>query len=202
MWKGIIGVFAFASLYSTHALAANEKEAIKKCDIDASREFKHGDKETKLQAIINFGKCIKNQNKPIVGSYLCHVENRVGVIVKGDNVTSANFTPPKSEQTFHLNIAEVSDEKKRQNCAVFMEEFGLEDFIGKYANNCMVNYDVEGPGFIRSSRDGVHTFDSQMNFSLFGNKFVYYYFSNVGLGEAASQSESPFIDRGTCEKIN
>jgi hypothetical protein len=88
MWKGIIGVFAFASLYSTHALAANEKEAIKKCDIDASREFKRGDKETKLQAIINFGKCIKNQNKPIVGSYLCHVENRVGVIVKADNVTS------------------------------------------------------------------------------------------------------------------
>ena len=202
MWKGIIGVFAFASLYSMHALAANEKEAIKKCDIDASREFKRGDKETKLQAIINFGKCIKNQNKPIVGTYLCHVENRVGVIVKGDNVTSANFTPPKSEQTFHLNIAEVSDEKKRQNCAVFTEEFGLEDFIGKYENNCMVNYDVEGPGFIRSSRDGVHTFDSQMNFSLFENRFVYYYFSNVGLGEAASQSESPFIDRGTCEKIN
>jgi hypothetical protein len=49
---------------------------------------------------------------------------------------------------------------------------------------------------------GVHKFDSQMNFSLFGNRFVYYYFSNVGLGEAASQSESPFIDRGTCEKIN
>jgi hypothetical protein len=74
--------------------------------------------------------------------------------VKGDNVTSLTFTPPKSEQTFHLNIAEVSGEKKRQNCAVFTEEFGLEDFIGKYANNCMVNYDVEGPGFIRSSRDG------------------------------------------------
>jgi hypothetical protein len=41
MWKAIIGVFTFASLSSTHALAANEKEAIKKCDIDAFREFKH-----------------------------------------------------------------------------------------------------------------------------------------------------------------
>jgi hypothetical protein len=155
-----------------------------------------------LQAIIDFGKCIKKQNKPIVGSYLCHIENRVGVIVNGDNVTSVNVTPPKSEQTFHLNIAEVSDEKKRQNCAVLTEEFGLEDFIGRYANNCLVNYDVEGPGFIHSSTDGVHTFDSQMSFSLFWNKFVYYYFSNVGLGETASQSESPFVDRGTCDKMN
>jgi hypothetical protein len=198
----IVGVCALASLTSTHAIAASEKDAIKKCDIDAFREFTHADKATKLQAIIDFGKCIKTQNKSVVGSYLCHVENRVGVIVKGDNGTSVNLTPPKSEQTFHLNIAEVSDEKKRQNCAVLTEEFGLEDFIGRYANNCLVNYDVEGPGFIRSSTDGVHTFDSQMSFSLFGNKFVYYYFSDVGMGETASQSESPFVDRGTCEKMN
>jgi hypothetical protein len=123
-------------------------------------------------------------------------------MVKGENGTSVTLTPPKSEQTFHLNITEVSDERKRQNCAVLTAEFGLEDFIAKYANNCLVNYDVDGPGFSRSSTDGVHTFDSQMSFSLFGNKFVYYYFSNVAVGEAASQSESPFVDRGTCEKIN
>ena len=202
MWKAMIGVFAFASFLSTHVIAASEKEAIKKCDIDAFREFTHADKATKLRAIIDFGKCIKTENKSIVGSYLCHVENRVGVMVKGENGTSVILTPPKSEQAFHLNITEVSDERKRQNCAVLTEEFGLEDFIAKYANNCLVNYDVDGPGFSRSSTDGVHTFDSQMSFSLFGNKFVYYYFSNVAVGEAASQSESPFVDRGTCEKIN
>jgi hypothetical protein len=120
----------FASLASTHAVAANEKEAIKKCDIDAFREFKHGDKETKLQAIIDFGKCIKNQNKSIVGSYLRHVENRVGVIVKGDNVTSVNFTPPNSEQTFHLDIAEVSDEKKRSA----VEGKGVRRIVGWMKN--------------------------------------------------------------------
>jgi hypothetical protein len=64
----MIGVFAFASFLSTHVIAASEKEAIKKCDIDAFREFTHADKATKLRAIIDFGKCIKTEISRLWGA--------------------------------------------------------------------------------------------------------------------------------------
>ena len=156
----------------------------------------HGNKEQLIQAIMNYGQCVKAENKERVGKYFCHADSAVEILMNHENgqtLESGNQRP--SVDTFYLTITEVDNDTKRVSCDY--GELGVaNNFIGE-GNQCLANYHVEfsngsSLGGVSYSTDGYSFYGAFSNFTLYGtNVFIW---STVG---ALSK-----IMKGRCEKVN
>jgi hypothetical protein len=186
----IIGIFVSAFVVSILLIKASSATCF-------PSEFKleRGNRENNIQTIIDFGNCLKKENKERVGKYFCYVENMVGIQVDDKNKkTSGNIKP--SDEKFFITIEEISDNQKRISCD--WGEFGLDSNLdGHYMNNCLANYKIKSSlknEIFGSSADGMNFVDPISKFSLYGtNEFVWLQ-SAVIVGS--------YISRGKCEKIN
>jgi len=167
MWKKAIGigviVFASSMFFIETSMAT--------C-FETEFKFEHGNREKNIQAIMDYGKCVKAENKARVGKYFCHTENTVGIDVDPENgrtIASGNDKP--SVDTFVVTITEVSDDQKRLSCDY--GEFGIADNLHGGGNRCLANYAIEFwsggkiSSSIRSSADGYNGY-SDYETSAFG----------------------------------
>src|SRR5262245_40496008 len=71
----------------------------------------NGTKEENVKTILDFGKCIKNEQRMRVGKWLCYVSAMVGIQKQDNDNTFAGQIRAKDEK-FFITISEISDHSK------------------------------------------------------------------------------------------
>jgi len=162
---------------------------------ETNYKYEHTNREQIIQAIMNYGKCVKAENKARVGKYLCHADNMVGILFdakNGQTLESGNQKP--SVDAFFVTIDEIDDDTKRLGCDV--GEFGVAANFGGGQNRCLANYHIEFSdktlGGVSNSSDGFSFYSYRSNFTLLGaNEFIW---STVG--------PLATMLKGRCEKVD
>jgi len=178
-----------------------ERSIAEQC-LGLNSKFKDGNREQKIQAILDYGNCVKKENKARVGKWFCYVKNMVGIQVDDDNkiISSGNVKP--NDEKFFVAIEEISDDQKRLQCD--QNEFGIDPGImgfylsGLNTNPCLANYKIRfpentNPNIIDPlSTDGIHFYRAPFSFALYEtNDFVLF-----------RTFKSSYVSHGKCEKIN
>jgi hypothetical protein len=162
---------------------------------ETNYKFEHGNREQVIQAIMDYGKCVKAENKSQVGKYFCHTDNMVGISSdprNGQTIESGNQKP--SVDTFYVTISEIDDHMKRIACDY--GELGVGNNFGDTQNQCLANYHIDfsdgTSGGVPNSVDGYVFYNEFSNFILFGtNTFMW-----------AHMGGWSTIMKGRCEKVN
>jgi hypothetical protein len=123
--KGMVGIITVVVCFgSVQAIAVNDAEAIEKTKtcFPLSDELEPGNKIKNIKAILDSGKCVKNEEKARVGKWLCRVTNTVGIQNnKNGNIASGNFEP--ETKLFFATIKEIGDGEKGEACYSFKGNF-------------------------------------------------------------------------------
>ncbi len=153
-------------------------------------------KEKIIDQILEYGRCVKAEQRKRVGKYFCYVDSTVGIQVdKQKQVFSGKI---KSDpHKFFVTIKELDDDEKRTQCDWGV--YGLSnDLDESYGNNCLANYDIEfSPemGVFKRSADTIFFY------GWLGGSFRLYDDKKFVLFQAQG-SNNNYLSQGLCEKIN
>ena len=180
-------------ILSGFCLLATATASIAACAIPVSVES--GKKEKNIKKIVDFGRCLREEQHERVGKWSCYVENMAGIQTDDQKrVTSGNIKP--DNEMFFVTISETSEELKKLVCD--RGEYGVDPYQPQ-SNSCLANFKIEfspSMGFFRDAVETYHFYSSDNSFSLYGgpagSTFVMF-----RSGEGGS-----YVSQGRCEKLN
>jgi hypothetical protein len=167
----------------------------------ANHELKQGAVKENIEKILEYGRCIKEEQKARVGKWFCYVATMAGIQPdNSNNVVAGKIRPNPKEEKFFATISEISDDDK--NFACEFAEYGIRYNVdGRGSNLCLSTHKVEFSTSLGSwahfnySADSYHFNAEFSNFTLYGGgEFV--------LFTTDPFAKSSYVSHGRCEKIN
>src|SRR5689334_20698288 len=116
-------------------LCSNQSHAACSGNYELKGSFKEN-----IQKILDFGRCVKQEQKARVGKWFCFVSDMAGIQGDKGNVFAGRLKP--KDEKFFVTISEITDDEKRDACE--LTAYGLSGNLeGYFGNNCLGNYRVE-----------------------------------------------------------
>jgi hypothetical protein len=164
--------------------------------LSIDRGFEIDNKKKNVSKILEYGRCIKEEQKQRVGKWFCYVSHTAG-IQKNDNSQIFSGAIKPLTDKFFVTISAINDDAKQMACE--WGEYGLNGNLGNnFFNHCLANFKIEfSPNsvFFNTSADS-YTF-----LGTFGDAFVLYG-TNDFVWFGSGGADTSYVSHGRCEKIN
>jgi hypothetical protein len=187
-------VVLFASPGAT--FAANDLDELAKC-LPTKYPLERDARAKNIGTILEYGDCVKQQQRGRIGKWFCFVSTMVGIQVdKEGGLASGNIKP--THDKFFINIKEVNSPQKQMACE--FGEFGLRNSLDQSSSNrCLANFELE---FAPDVLTKLQSSDSYVFKGKFSEAFILYGTNDFVLIQQDYGSGSNYLARGRCEKID
>ena len=160
-------------------------------------ELSPGAKERNLSEILDYGHCVKAEQKARIGRWSCRILRTAGIRQnENGRMFAGAIAPEVDDYGFFATISEIRDEEKRTSCE--RNEYGLNWALSTWSNLCLANFKVE----LSPRLDSFHYASDSFSFDgELGSKFVLYGTGDFVLFRSPS-TRSSSVSQGRCEKMN